>query len=628
MRAVWRPSASGLSAPLRDQRAGLGVALLSLVVFVFVFEADPAAHRPGADGHYSWLVARSLAFDFDLHYANDYALCGDPWGNGVDRGGGRPDNPFYVGPAVFWTPALWLSRALIRLPASAPPSIVGACVGPRAHFALFAAPILGALSVLLFYRIARRFVDRDGPAALSAALFGLTGSLLAYATVLPSYSHTYATFVVACLVLASLRAHEEPASWKRWALAAFLLALAMLQRSSALVFAVLPLGFALLAARRQQGIRRLIPPLLVGAGLALGAGLVLLYYRLLYGDMLTSPQGPYYAHLGHGHPWLLLFGIQGGLFFTAPVAWLAVIGLGSALRDRESRLVASLVAVICALEIYINSLPNDWDGACTFGARRLTTLLPLFALLAVRPIEWLRAYLVARPERAGLAVGVAAALPVLFGSFGAVWGLPRGQVPLCAGASQEQLYGRGAAVTWSLLDQVGDVAVLPMSLAFRLRYGLPMRAWREATRPRIVRNYRDLTWVARELPATDPGLAGLARGMAFEKEGARITGKRATLVFAAQWPVVTSVTLRITATQAARLEVAHRSWIGTTSSWGGVQIEPGTRDYRLEVPKGGFDSGLSEVVFQLDRPGARVSIARITVDDETPRVPLPRRPPR
>ena len=620
---------------VRSQRAGLAVALLSLVVYLFVFESDPAAHRPGADGFYSWIVARSVAYDLDLDYANDYALCGDPWKNGIDRGGGRLDDPFYVGPAVYWVPALWVARAVVPVPRHAKAPVVGACSGPRTSFVLHLAPILGAVSVWLFYRIARRVSPRDGPAALSAALFGLASSLLAYASVLPSYSHVYATFAVTCLVVATLRAWEAGLSPGRWALVGLALTVCILQRSSCVVHAFFPAVLALLAAREAgqargaQGARagvvaRLAPLGLVGGGALVGGGLLLAYYRLLYGSVWTQPQGANYVHLGHAHPWLLLLGVHGGLFYTAPATWIAVVGAVQLVRDRRTRVLALAALVPCALEIYVSSLPLDWDGACSFGARRLTTLLPFFALFAARPIERLRAWLTLRPARAGVAVGVTAALPLVFSTLGAVWGLPRGRVTLCDTPTQAELYGGGATVAWSLLDEVGDVAVLPMALAFRLRYGLPMSALQAATQARYVRHYRDLTWVARDLDLRDRSFATLGRGLDFGREGARLVKRRASLVFAAQWPFATKTTLRVKATRAVRLGVAMRSWTGRTVRYGSVVLEPGTREVELAVPEDGFDSGLQEMVFEVGNGDgdAEVVIERISFDDETPRVPI------
>ena len=72
--------------------------------------------RIGGDGFYSWIFARSIALDGDMHFANDYALCGDPWHVGADEGGHRPANPFYVGMSLIWAPVLdFVAMALTLL---------------------------------------------------------------------------------------------------------------------------------------------------------------------------------------------------------------------------------------------------------------------------------------------------------------------------------------------------------------------------------------------------------------------------------------------------------------------------------------------------------------------------------
>src|ERR1700749_3368245 len=98
-----RDALRSLAPRLRDERWGLGVTLGTLVASLCIYAVTPISWTPGADGFYSWIYARSLAFDGDIDFKNDYALCGDPFRIGGDRGTGHPDNIFYFGPAVVWT---------------------------------------------------------------------------------------------------------------------------------------------------------------------------------------------------------------------------------------------------------------------------------------------------------------------------------------------------------------------------------------------------------------------------------------------------------------------------------------------------------------------------------------------
>ena len=148
------------------------------------------------DGHYSWVMARSLAFDGDLNLANDYTACGDERSLGVEEGGGRPADPFYLGPALLWVPFLRLARALIPVAASAPAAWRNGCDGPWAHFVLTLAPLCGVLAVWLGARVARRWVS-ERAAAVALVVLGLGSTLLHYASLVPSYSHVWAALGVA-----------------------------------------------------------------------------------------------------------------------------------------------------------------------------------------------------------------------------------------------------------------------------------------------------------------------------------------------------------------------------------------------------------------------------------------------
>src|SRR5512142_3035300 len=82
-----------------DFVAALVYATISLLLYATCLDA----HRPGADGYYGWIYARSLAYDGDLDFTNDYALCGDPWSMGWTTATNHRANVFYIGTAVFWT---------------------------------------------------------------------------------------------------------------------------------------------------------------------------------------------------------------------------------------------------------------------------------------------------------------------------------------------------------------------------------------------------------------------------------------------------------------------------------------------------------------------------------------------
>lgn len=605
---------------LEANALGLLATLLTLILYLFVFINDKAAHSPGSDGAYSWLWARSIVFDGDIDFANDYALCGDPLRQAIDRGTGKLDNPFYLGPALFWAPLLFVLKATLDL-SGEPLAIAQACKGPLTMYPLALAPILGALAIWLSYRAARRFTS-DGPAALAALAFGLGSSLYAYATVLPSYSHTYATFATSALILLTLRAGERPLSLFRWLSVGLFLGIAIVQRPTNIIFGLIPAAFAVLHLRYH--LRTLISALTVVGLAALPFVLLqLAAYEYLYGHPLTTPQGPHYMKLSEPHPFLLLFAPHGGLFPTAPFTWLSVVGGAFLLRSSDTRVFAVTLLVISVLEIWVSSSALDWHGNWSYGARRLTTLTPIFIILAAVTLEKIAKALEARPRLTRTALGIACVLPLVFATTGAVWSLPRSGVPFWRGPSQGELWGQGTTVAWSLIDErLGTLASLPAEWAFSWRYGLPGKRFRAAAEsPWYTRNYRSLRFYSQRLPLDDARLGQTMTGFSQDKAGAQMVRSRGRMVFAAQWRYATSYRLQGSAAmEGTRLRIGEGLAFGKVRWLGTITLGKRAREASVEIPKGAFSSGLNEIVFELvdaEPSEAGVHLSRITIEDAT-----------
>lgn len=612
-------------AVVKSNAFGLAAALLTCALYFFIFANDRNAHGPGSDGAYSWIWARSIVFDGDIDFANDYRLCGDPLRQGIDRGTGRVDNPFYFGPALFWAPLLALLRVVIRVS----PDVIAhsnACKGPLTMWTLALGPAAGALAIWLSYRAARRFAG-DAPAALAAIAFGLGSSLYAYATVLPSYSHVYATLATSALLLVTLRAGERPASLFRWIVVGVWLGVAIVQRPTNIIFGLIPATVAYLSLRTQ--LRTLLVAWgAVGLGALPFVSLQLAVYQYLYGTAFATPQGPHYLNPWQAHPFLLLFAPYGGLFPTAPVAWCSVLGALVALRRRDLRWLAIALCGVGLLELWISSSALDWHGASTFGARRLTTLTPIFVIFAAIAFERARRVLERRPELARTALGVACLLPIAFATTGAVWSLPRSGVPLGEGPSQADLWGKGTTTAMSLVDErLGTMASLPAQWVFTWRYGLPGNRFRDATQaPWYIRDYRNLRFYSQTLPMADKRLGRTMTGFVRGDEDARMTGARSRIVFAAHWRNATEYRLKARAAKkGVQLRLGQGLAWGRVRWFGTVSLDDELREATIAIPEGAFGSGLNELVLEIvDMPpeDAGVQITTITIDDrrEYPRI--------
>jgi hypothetical protein len=605
-------------------RWGVAIAVVAYALLRTMYVTTPVAQSPGSDGFYTWLYTRSIVFDHDIDFANDYALCGDPHGKNLDRGTGHRDNPFYVGPTVIWAPILWAERSLARLPPDAPDSIKGACWGPLVAKTLSIGPVLGALTIWLMYRIARRWA-RDGGAALAAGLLGLCSSLPAYATMGPSYSHVHDAFWAGASILASLRAAERPRSLLRWALAGAFVGIGMLQRPVSVVHAAVPAALAAATLYRE---RWTLVRALGATGIpAFAFGMLpqMLIYKYLYGSYWAgAPHGRFFMQYGHAHPWLVLFAPHGGLFYVCPAAWLAVFGATAAFRARDKRVLMAALLASCAAAVWLSAASIDWTGSGTFGARRLTSMLPLLAAPTALALERIGAWLRAKPGRARVGLGVAILVPAAFTILGATYGLGRDRVPTEVGLSQADLYGTGDQVAWGFLDEhLGDVAVLPAEIVFHLRYGLAMNAFRDATEPRYYyRDYRTMVLGPNGLDLTRRQHAKLLAGFVARDDGEHIDGVRGSLVFAAFWPYATGIAVTSHASEGTRLKVGRGGPFGTRTWFGEIATGPRETTSVLPIPRGGFDSGLVEIVFERIGGPADVAISAVTFEDTT-RYPPP-----
>ncbi len=400
--------AARVSLPALAALLGLGV------LYATVLSADVMAHVQG-DGHYTYLWARSLAYDGDLDLTNDYALCGDPWRMVAPKEPGlRPQNTWPVGPALLWSPALLAARAL---------GVGGpehACAGQRAELAMAVTCLAGWLTVVLAFVVARRRVG-EGPALLAALAVGLATALPYYAAILPSYSHAPSAFAVA-LFLERWDATRGATTWRRWLLLGALLGVVVLMRPQDAIVVLAPLGEWLalaVPALRWRRWREVAGHVARGVLFVAVAALVfspqMYAWKRSYGAWLAVPQGPFYMRWEHPFVDGFLFGSSNGLLSWTPVLYLAFVGLALGTARRATRNLALPLALMVAASVYVNAAVWDYWGAVGFAGRRITDMALPFAVGIALTLEWLFAWAERRPRAfAGTAVGAALALAAMW----------------------------------------------------------------------------------------------------------------------------------------------------------------------------------------------------------------------
>lgn len=467
---------SSLASGTPSRRAGrpspLALAALVAVgvLYAVVFSKDVMAHVQG-DGQYTYMWARSLAYDGDLDLTNDYALCGDQWHLAPPKEPGlRPQNTWPVGPALLWTPALLLARAV---------GVGGAehaCFGAKAEVAMGVTCLAGWLTVVLAFIVARRRVG-EGPALLGALAIGLATALPYYAAILPSYSHAPSAFAVA-LFLERWDATRGSLTLKRWTMLGVLLGVVVLMRPQDAVVAFAPLSewLALVAPalrfRRVRGTARLVA---LGWVFVLVGALVffpqMYAWKRSYGAWLAVPQGPFYMRWEHPFVDGFLFGSSNGLLSWTPILYLAFLGLVIGVVRREHRAIALPLALMVAAGVYVNAAVWDYWGAVGFAGRRITDMALPFAVGTAITLERLFAYAERRPRRfAGIAVACVLAVAGAWNG-AAMRGVAHNTLPTYREAPMPTFW----RTTFDILvdavyPRVGNPFALPGSLPLAARY--------------------------------------------------------------------------------------------------------------------------------------------------------------
>ena len=442
------------------------------------------AYRPvlaRGDGHMLYLMARSTALDGDWVFDNDLARFGDPWRQ-ARTPTGRKGIAHPVGPALVWTPLIWISTAgaVIANAFGADIPLHGYTLWTQ-RFVFLSSALFGCGAVLLGLWLARKLVGGAWAPAYAAVAVLLGTPVTYYATHMPSYAHAMDAFTCAAFLgywAATLGRRDV----RRFVVLGILLGLAMLVRVQELALGIvvaIEVGAALV--REPRAVVRWG----LGGAIVLGVAVVvfvpqMLEWHAVYGKATSLPHGAKYTRLEAPMIPELLFSSRNGWFSTTPVAYAAVIGL--LLVPKRARLAAGGLLAAVAVQVYLNSTILDWWGSAGFGQRRMCNVtLPLVVGLAA--LIWRCGRLVARARRVPRWVWHGLLVLVL-GSFVAfnlskVWELRGGKAapsevtPSCCRNFPAPL--RGITSWW--YERIGNPFQYPANLAFALRHDVELQRW-------------------------------------------------------------------------------------------------------------------------------------------------------
>ena len=372
---------------------GLLFALAYMTAHVW-FPKPPGRIIDGdALGYYAWL--RSVAFDGDIDFSNDYRLLTDDFAEDSEEltplATGLVPNKWPPGSAILWAPLFLAVGAVVALL-----NLIGAQI-PFDGLALpfkISAGVAGiayaTAGAWLCYDLARRIYPAASAFWATVTLW-LGGSLLYYSLVSPAYSHATSLFAVALFGHTWYRTRGRD-DLRRFALLGALAGLAGLVRSQDLIILIIP-GLELLDGIRERRwslaatCRRL-------AVLCIACAAVfspqVWAWQTIYGTPVLNPHGGS-AYFRWAQPEIVqtLFSTRQGLISWTPIVLFAVVGLPWLFR--RDRLLAWIAVVTLLLALYVNASAVPWWAGAGFGGRRFVSYLPflvlgLSAFLASRPM--------------------------------------------------------------------------------------------------------------------------------------------------------------------------------------------------------------------------------------------------
>jgi hypothetical protein len=427
--------------------------------------------RLQSDGFYYFAYLRSIAFDRDVNFLNDYRMLGltdKPYLFEPTSTGHAP-SAWTIGPAITWAPFFAAGHlAASALQTKGLPVSTDGTSYPYRQAVAIAGLFYALLGAWLAYRFTRRYAAAR-PAAAATALTIAGSFMLWYALAEPTMSHAPSMAAVAGFAWCwgATRGRRTLLQWiALGALAGF----AGLIRWQNVLFALLPAADALTSlwqAYRLRDRARLQRTLAGGVGFMVAATIAfvpqMLSWQAIYGSYLAvSPLGPQIHWL---QPQLadILFSSRNGLLAMSPILYVALIGLIVFARRQPSIGIPMLIGI--AAMTYFNACIHDWWGSASYGGRRFDGVVPLLVPGTAVALEGLRGAIARRPQLMAATAAIAAIVwHVTFMRLVGTHVRPGEAVAFGEASAAQARIAHG----W-----IGHPFTYPASLWFAVRNGLP-----------------------------------------------------------------------------------------------------------------------------------------------------------
>jgi hypothetical protein len=352
---------------------------------------------------------RSLYFDRDVSFENEYRHFYD---TGAVRTAGFREtflerrtetghriNFGTIGAAILWSPFYAVADGLVALGIAG--GVRDGYGPPYLRAVAYASTLYGWLAVVLGWALAHRLgLGRGALAGALAVWFGTP--LLFYMYVAPPMAHACEAFAVAALLAVWLRVRERWTPAGGLALGALAALMAMVREQAVLIAIGPAIDWALAWRRAPADAMGPSRPRLLLHALAGAAAFAVCYlpqlwaYSALNGYPFPSRLVVRKMNWLSPHAAGVLASPEHGLLFWTPLVLLALVGLAAGLAGalgwaarptlapRRSAtspaLIAGLLLVVVATQVYVAGAVESWTVAGAFGQRRFVGMSAVFLI--------------------------------------------------------------------------------------------------------------------------------------------------------------------------------------------------------------------------------------------------------
>jgi hypothetical protein len=359
----------------------VAVSVLATAAYVWIYAAGLAAAPVRSDGFGYFVYLPAAVVDRDLTLETTAReCCGGTfpgwaaiirWPETQRLVGAHP-----VGVAILLLP-FYVAAHLLTLWSNLPPTGWSFYYQHAAGLGGVAALVAGL--AVLGRALARTVAPASAIWTLAVVTFGT--NLFHYGTFDSVYSHVFSFLLVCGLIHQVPLWFESPSPARAMGIGAIAAMVVLVRHPNAVALAVIP-AYGLWnrrSLRDQVALlwsRRASVALMAATALAVAAPQMAMYYWAT-GRVVVSSYGSLWFNFADPQLFGVLFSVQKGLFFWAPLLLLGVAGWF--LRGPAAPFAAS-IAVVVPVTVYVIAAWWDWQYGGSFGHRGFTDLTGLFAL--------------------------------------------------------------------------------------------------------------------------------------------------------------------------------------------------------------------------------------------------------